>query len=68
MMGRYYYSSMYKIHPEFSYLIMLMVSLFFTFFVLNMYTAIVARTYNKMRETKFFLTEAMARILFDEIK
>ena len=59
---------MYETDPNTSAIIFLLSVVFFTYFVMNMYTAIVVRTYNKLRESKFFLAEAMARILLKDSK
>ena len=68
LVGQYDYSGMYEADPNTSAIIFLLSVVFFTYFVMNMYTAIVVRTYNKLRESKFFLAEAMARILLKDLK
>lgn len=39
---------------------------FFVLYVIGMYTAIIVRTYVKLKERKMLISEAMSRLIFDE--
>ena len=61
-LGDIYYGRMYEADPTVAALILALFVLIMNFMVLNMYTAIVIRTYNKLQERQLFLGGSMAKI------
>ena len=61
-LGDIYSGRLYEADPTVSALILVLFVLIMNFMVLNMYTAIVIRTYNKLQARQLFLGESMARI------
>lgn len=57
------YAAMYQADPAVSALVLITFVVSMNFLILNMYTAIVIRTYNKLQARMLFLGESMARIL-----
>mmetsp|Transcript_99554 Transcript_99554/g.136800 ORF Transcript_99554/g.136800 Transcript_99554/m.136800 type:complete len:141 (+) Transcript_99554:474-896(+) len=60
MNGFFYYDEMYEANPQISAVYFLIFVLYFCVFVRSMYTAIVIRNYNRLRQRKLLITEAMA--------
>ena len=59
-LGEFPYSAMYKSDPSVSAIVLILFVVIMNFMVLNMYTAIVIRTYNKLQARQLFLGESMA--------
>ena len=68
MFGEYFYRAMFEADPEISAFIFVVFVYIFTFVTINMYIAIVMRTYIKLREHKMYLSQAMARLFYNETK
>lgn len=68
VLGQTEYEGMYEANSEVAAIVFVVFVFFFCFFCMFMYTAIITRTYNKIRETKLFISEAMARIIIRESK
>jgi len=68
MLGVFPYQEMYNANYKVAAVIFLFCVFFFVFFVMSMYTAIMIRTYNKLRPKKFFVSEAIARILWKDTR
>ena len=62
-LGEFPYKEMYKSDPSVSGIVLVLFVFIMNFMVLNMYTAIVIRTYNKLQARQLFLGESMALIL-----
>lgn len=62
-LGEFPYAEMYKSDPKVSALILILFVIIMNFMILNMYTAIVIRTYNKLQARQLFLGESMAKIV-----
>ena len=56
MFGEYFYTTMYRADSEVSAFIFVVFVYTFTFVTINMYIAIVMRTYLKLREQKMYLS------------
>jgi len=67
-LGDIYYTRMFNADPNVSAIILVIFVLIMNFMVLNMYTAIVIRTYNKLQERQLFLGESMAKIQAKKVK
>ena len=63
LIGEFPYTDMYKADPSIAGIVLVIFVIIMNFMVLNMYTAIVIRTYNKLQERQLFLGESMAHIL-----
>jgi len=61
-LGDIYYTRMFEADPQVSAVVLILFVLIMNFMVLNMYTAIVIRTYNKLQARQLFLGESMAKI------
>jgi len=68
LFGEFPYEEMYEANSTASAAFFFSFVFVFSFFVMNMYTAIIIRTYQKLREQKLALSEAMATILFRTTK
>ena len=68
LFGRLDYKTMYDSNPGVSAMIFIVFVYIFYFMLMYMYLAIVTRTYITMRKKKFFVSEAMARILGNNLK
>ena len=66
--GEYFYTIMFKADSEVSAFIFVVFVYIFTFVTINMYIAIVMRTYVKLREQKMYLSQAMARLFWNQTK
>ena len=62
-LGEFPYTAMYNADPVISAFVLFSFVVLMNFLVINMYTAIVIRTYNKLQGRMLFLGESMARIL-----
>ena len=62
-LGDYPYDAMYKADPAVAALVLILFVFIMNFMMMNMYTAIVIRTYNKLQARQLFLGESMATIL-----
>lgn len=67
-LGEFDYAAMYKADPQVSAIVLILFVVIMNFMVLNMYTAIVIRTYNKLQARQLFLGESMAQILIKHSK
>ena len=63
LLGEFPYTAMYKADSYISGIILVLFVVIMNFMMLNMYTAIVIRTYNKLQERQLFLGESMAHIV-----
>ena len=66
--GEYFYTTMFKADSQVSAFIFVVFVYIFTFVTINMYIAIVMRTYVKLREQKMYLSQAMARLFWNQTK
>ena len=67
-LGDYPYDAMYKADPAVAALVLILFVFIMNFMMMNMYTAIVIRTYNKLQARQLFLGESMATILAKQAK
>ena len=63
LFGRHVYENVKERYPESAVFVFMMLSVLFYFVVLNIYAAIVMRTYDNLRQKKQLLTEAMADMI-----
>ena len=68
MFGEYFYSTMFNADKEIAAFIFVIFVYIFTFVTLNMYIAIVMRTYIKLWDHKMVVSQAMARIFYKDKK
>jgi len=67
-LGEISYTTMYKADPQVSAALLVLFVVVMNFMAINMYTAIVIRTYNKLQARQMFLGESMAVILRKKAK
>ena len=67
-LGEYPYDAMYKADGAVAALVLILFVFIMNFMMMNMYTAIVIRTYNKLQARQLFLGESMATILAKQAK
>ena len=63
LLGEFPYTEMYLADSKIAAIVLIIFVVIMNFMVLNMYTAIVIRTYNKLQERQLFLGESMAHIV-----
>ena len=68
MLGEYPYTAMFKANPQVSAITLLLFVFIINFMIINMYSAIVIRTYNKLQARQLFLGESMAKMLEKDTK
>jgi hypothetical protein len=60
------YSAMNKANPDISAPFFYAFIFWFSYFAMNMYQAILIRTYGELRSRRLLISEAMARIFFND--
>ena len=66
MIGNKELPNMVKNRSQIGLVVYAFFAFFFVLYVIGMYTAIIVRTYVKLKERKMLISEAMSRLIFDE--